>query len=116
MVGSIPPLRDMIEQFLGFSNSKSVEVVEIIMRAGQKIKPHYHKEIEELFYLVDGSATVMVDGKPFNLAKGDFLAIIPPERHQIIADDEGAHIIAIKTPALKKVDSSSESTSLPMNS
>ncbi len=83
---------------LGFSESKSVEVVEIVMKAGQKTKPHYHKEVEELFYLIDGSATIMVDGKPFNLTKGDFLAVIPPEKHQIIAGDRGVHIIAIKTP------------------
>ncbi len=87
---------------LGFSNSRSVEVVEIIMKSGQKTKPHYHKEVEELFYLIDGSATVIVEGEPIHLVKGDFLAVTPPEKHQIIAGDEGVHLIAIKTPGSEK--------------
>lgn len=84
---------------LGFDQLKQAEVVEIMMDKGQKTKAHYHSEVTEMFYVVSGEVTILVEDKANTLCKGDFLLLPPPIKHQIRANEDGTLIIAVKTPA-----------------
>lgn len=42
---------------------------------------HYHEQNEEAFYIVSGSVKVVVNGKEFLFASGDFFGIEPYDMH-----------------------------------
>jgi quercetin dioxygenase-like cupin family protein len=73
----------------------------ILLRSGQVIGEHGHKEVEETFYVLEGTPTLIVDGKPIPTARGDVFRLVPPERHDIRNDGPAhAKVIFIKTPFL----------------
>jgi quercetin dioxygenase-like cupin family protein len=39
--------------------------------------PHYHKEMEEAFYVIDGTLTALIDGKVSETGAGGFINIPP---------------------------------------
>ncbi|WP_436910146.1 cupin domain-containing protein [Halosimplex marinum] len=60
-------------------------------------KPHDHAEDghEEVYVLVDGEATVTVDGEDIAMSAGDALRIDPDERRQIEnGDTESTFVLA----------------------
>ncbi|MCD6493044.1 MAG: cupin domain-containing protein [Archaeoglobaceae archaeon] len=83
---------------LGFDQLKQAEVVEIIMEKGQKTKAHYHTKVTEMFYVVSGEATILVEDEAKTLRQGDFLLLPPTKKHQIVANESGTLIVAVKTP------------------
>ena len=83
---------------LGFDQYKQVEVVEVIMEKGQRTKKHYHSRVTEIFYIVSGTITARINDDAVTLSSGDLLVVPPNKKHQIIAGEDGAKIIAIKTP------------------
>jgi quercetin dioxygenase-like cupin family protein len=51
---------------------------------GQDFRAHYHEEMEENFYILEGSVTIVVDGKVYTLSPGEFIHIEPREVHYLI--------------------------------
>jgi quercetin dioxygenase-like cupin family protein len=51
---------------------------------GQDFRAHYHKEMEENFYILEGTITIVVEGIPHNLGPGQFIHIEPKEVHYVI--------------------------------
>jgi quercetin dioxygenase-like cupin family protein len=51
---------------------------------GQDFRAHYHKVMEENFYILEGTATIVVDGTPHSLTQGQFIHIEPEEVHYVI--------------------------------
>ncbi len=87
---------------LGFDQRKEVEVVEVIMKKGQKTRKHYHSYVTEMFYVVSGMATIKVNDESIKLPSGDFLKVTPSKKHQIVADEDETIIIAVKSPGDEK--------------
>ncbi|GHU12391.1 polyketide synthase [Spirochaetia bacterium] len=52
--------------------------------AGQDFRAHYHEIMEENFYILEGTVTIVVDGTPHTLTKGQFIHIEPLEVHYVI--------------------------------
>ncbi|GHV83101.1 polyketide synthase [Spirochaetia bacterium] len=52
--------------------------------AGQDFRAHYHNVMEENFYILEGSVTIVVDDVPHKLTKGQFIHIEPGEVHYVI--------------------------------
>jgi quercetin dioxygenase-like cupin family protein len=50
---------------------------------GQDFKAHYHNVMEENFFILEGTVTITVDGKPHTLNPGQFIHIEPGEVHYI---------------------------------
>ena len=63
---------------------------------GWEGKPHDHAENdqEEVYVLVEGSATVTVDDEAVSMTPGDALRIDPDSKRQIEADDESMFVLA----------------------
>lgn len=53
-------------------------------QAGQDFKAHYHKEMEENFFILEGEVDVVVDGTVHHLTPGQLIHIEPGEIHYLI--------------------------------
>lgn len=61
---------------------------------------HYHPEAEETYYILNGDAKILIDGKEYFLSPGDAVLINPPERHQIFASGKvDLEFIVVCAPA-----------------
>ena len=81
------------------SRAEKLSIADIIIPAGVKVKPHYHKEIEEIYFVSDGSGIMWLDGKEKKVVKGDAIVIKPGERHSIHNNtEEELRLIVTCTP------------------
>ena len=67
-------------------------------QGGQDFKAHYHKVMEENFFILEGEVDIVVDGKVHHLKVGDFIHIEPNEIHYVKNTSKG-HIKMISTLA-----------------
>ena len=70
---------------------------------GQLLGAHYHKEVEETFYVLEGEATFLVDDVEHKLVAGDAVRLEAPERHEVFNhSDQTVKMAFIKCPYLPK--------------
>jgi len=75
----------------------------ILLLPGQRLGGHYHNEVEETFYVLEGQATFYVDDVKYELATGDAIRLEAPERHDVVNNsDQAVKMIFIKCPYLPK--------------
>jgi len=73
----------------------------ILLRPGQTMGEHGHQEVEETFYVLEGTPILILDGRRIPTAPGDVFRLEPPERHDLRNEAEGpARVVFIKTPYL----------------
>ena len=73
----------------------------ILMLPGQTLGGHYHEEVEETFYIVNGKGTFVVNGEEHPAAEGDVFRMEAEDRHDIIIhSDEALKLVFIKCPYL----------------
>lgn len=58
----------------------------------------YHRLAEELYYVLSGSGTAVLDGQPHHLQTGDFLRLPPGTTHGFITQDEALEMLDVHTP------------------
>ena len=51
---------------------------------GQDFRAHYHAVMEENFFVLEGTVTIVVNGTPHDLGPGQFIHIEPNEVHYVI--------------------------------
>jgi len=64
-------------------------LAEATILAGEETVRHYHRESEEIYYLVEGAGEIEVDGERASVASGDAILIPPRAWHRIRAGDAG---------------------------
>ena len=71
----------------------------IVLKPGQELGRHCHREVEETFYFPAGSPKMVIAGKEYRVAAGDAFRVDPGEPHNIV-NDTSSDVIAvfIKTP------------------
>jgi quercetin dioxygenase-like cupin family protein len=73
----------------------------ILLRPGQGLDGHYHTEVEETFYVLEGEATLYVDNEPHHFRAGDAARLEAPERHRLINNgQQSLKMVFIKCPYL----------------
>ena len=73
----------------------------ILLLTGQSLGGHYHHQVEETFYILEGQASVDVDGTKHELEAGDAIRLKAPECHDIInKSDQPLKMVFIKSPYL----------------
>ena len=60
-------------------------LAEATIPAGEATVRHHHRVSEEMYYLVEGSATMEIDGESREVTAGDAILIPPGAWHQITA-------------------------------
>jgi len=78
----------------------------IVIPPGKSALAHYHRKSEETYYILKGSAKMVIDGQPFPLRPGQACLIHPGEIHQIFSNGEqDLEFLAISAPAWVPEDS-----------
>jgi mannose-6-phosphate isomerase-like protein (cupin superfamily) len=76
-----------IRSLLDLSNAPVVgqSLAEATLPAGTATERHHHKRSEEIYYLLEGSGRMEIDGETREVGPGDAILIPPGSRHQIHA-------------------------------
>jgi quercetin dioxygenase-like cupin family protein len=68
---------------------------------GQRLGAHYHKEVEETFYVLEGQATFLVDDVEHQFVAGDAVRLEAPACHQVLnRGEQPVKMVFIKCPYL----------------
>lgn len=67
---------------------RGVFLKELFIRKGTRSSLHYHVQKDELFYLVRGEITVVVEDQEVHMKPGDSLCISPGQPHRIIPKED----------------------------
>lgn len=81
-----------IRELLGLPTApvENQSLAEATLAPGQATERHYHAVAEELYYLLEGSGELEIDGERAQVSPGDAILIPPGARHQIRAGEGGA--------------------------
>ncbi len=66
-----------------FGGARSQSLAEAVLEPGQATQRHYHRESEEVYYLLDGTGEMEIDGERSRVGPGDAILIPPEAWHQI---------------------------------
>lgn len=58
-------------------------VAEVIIRPGGRSVRHYHRQAEEVYYILRGQGQMILDGEVRLVGPGDVVIIPPPAQHVI---------------------------------
>lgn len=67
---------------------RNQSLAEATIAAGGATVRHYHREAEELYYLLDGSGEMELDGELRRVRAGDAILIPPGAWHRLVADPD----------------------------
>jgi mannose-6-phosphate isomerase-like protein (cupin superfamily) len=71
----------------------------ILVKPGEALGGHYHEQVEETFYFVEGRGVIVVNGQEYPATPGDVYCMEPQDRHDIRNDgDAPLKLIFIKCP------------------
>ncbi|MFN0146385.1 MAG: dimethylsulfonioproprionate lyase family protein [Dehalococcoidia bacterium] len=77
----------------------------VVIRPGHSFPAHYHKVIEETYYILTGAAYIVVDGQRFSLEPGQAVVLLPGEVHEIgCAGDGPLTFMAVTAPTFDPAD------------
>jgi mannose-6-phosphate isomerase-like protein (cupin superfamily) len=95
-----------IRELLGLPTApvRNQSLAEATLTGGQATERHYHAESEEIYYVVEGSGEMELDGERRPVSVGDAVLIPPGARHQIRADADGLRFLCCCAPAYRHED------------
>lgn len=68
---------------------RNQSLAEATVEAGGATERHYHRDSEELYYVIEGEGVLEVDGERAPVQAGDAVLIPPGAWHQIRASEAG---------------------------
>jgi mannose-6-phosphate isomerase-like protein (cupin superfamily) len=77
---------EMIRELAGLAraNVQRLSLAEVIIAPGGQAREHYHHQMEEVYYLLQGQAQLTVDDETSTVGPGDTIPIPPGARHKIV--------------------------------
>ena len=95
-----------IRELLGLPTApvRHQSLAEATLAPGQTTQRHYHGESEELYYLLEGSGELELDGERRRVEPGDAILIPPGAWHQITADAAGLRFLCCCAPPYRHDD------------
>ncbi len=96
-----------IRELIGLPTSQLVRnqsLAEATLDPGQATERHYHRESEEIYFLLEGAGSMEVDGDVRDVAAGDAILIPPGARHTLQAGPEGARLLCCCAPPYRHED------------
>jgi quercetin dioxygenase-like cupin family protein len=95
-----------IRELLGLPNApvRNQSLAEATLEPGQTTERHYHAEAEEIYYVVEGSGEMELDGDRRVLSPGDAVLIPPGAWHRITAGEARLRFLCCCAPAYRHED------------
>ncbi|GAB4170571.1 MAG: hypothetical protein Fur0032_09500 [Terrimicrobiaceae bacterium] len=82
---------------------KNQSLAEARLAAGAATERHYHRDSEEFYYVLDGHASMEIDGECREVGPGDAILIPAGARHQI-KTQEGVRFLCCCAPPYRHED------------
>lgn len=80
--------------------SNILSMNEAYLDPGREVEEHQHSDAEEIFFILGGRGTMLVDDEPVPLAAGNLLLVEPGERH--LLRNNGADLLTFITILVKR--------------
>lgn len=88
------------------SNLRAVEIAMCIFAPGEIGQLHYHNQMEEIYFVLEGEGEIELNGKRHVLRSEDAIAISTGTKHQVRNTSliEPLRFVAINSPAWNPAD------------
>lgn len=87
------------------SGSTKVSFAKLIIKPGQKSRRHYHKQTEEIYYILSGSGKVRIRDEQFDVGPGYAMLMPIGVSHQITnTSDEDLIFVCADAPVFDESD------------
>jgi mannose-6-phosphate isomerase-like protein (cupin superfamily) len=95
-----------IRELLGLPTAAVVNqsLAEAALAPGQFTRRHYHREAEEVYFVLEGEGEMEVDGERADVGVGDAVLIPPGSWHQIRAAAAGLRFLCSCAPPYRHED------------
>jgi len=95
-----------IRELLGIPTApvRNQSLAEASLEPGQATERHYHRASEEIYFVLDGSGEMELDGARRRIAEGDAVLIPPGAWHELRAGDEGVRFLCCCAPPYRHED------------
>jgi len=96
-----------IRELLGLPTSALVRnqsLAEATLAPGRATERHYHRDSEEIYFLLDGGGVLEIDGESREVGAGDAILIPPGARHTLRAGPEGVLLLCCCAPPYRHED------------
>jgi mannose-6-phosphate isomerase-like protein (cupin superfamily) len=96
-----------IRELLGLPTSglvRNQSLAEAMLAPGQATARHYHRDSEEIYFLLEGGGVMEVDGATREVGKGDAILVSPGARHTLRAGAEGVRLLCCCAPPYRHED------------
>jgi mannose-6-phosphate isomerase-like protein (cupin superfamily) len=95
-----------IRELLGLPTApvRNQSLAEATLKPGQATERHYHAEAEEIYYLVEGTGELELDGERRHVGVGDAVLIPPGAWHQIRAGGQQLRFLCCCAPPYRHED------------
>jgi mannose-6-phosphate isomerase-like protein (cupin superfamily) len=95
-----------IRELLGLPTApvRNQSLAEATLEPGQATERHYHAEAEEIYYLVEGTGELELDGQLRHIGVGDAVLIPPGAWHQIRAGGQQLRFLCCCAPPYRHED------------
>ena len=87
-----------------YLHTEHQSLAEASLAPGQATRRHYHGRSEEIYLLLEGGGTLVVDGERATVAAGDAILIPAGAWHQLTAGDSGSRLLCCCVPAYSDDD------------
>ena len=82
--------------------ARNVEVLLGVIEPGGQAEPHFHSDIEQILYLLEGRVEVQMQGEKEIMEPGDTVYFPPGEKHQVdVLGNQAARLLVIYAPPLQ---------------
>jgi len=75
-----------------------VSIAEAYVEGGTETKPHVHHAAQEIYYIIDGEGTMMLNNRRIDIRTGDAVLIPSGTSHKVKAGGYGVRILCVSTP------------------
>lgn len=96
----------VIRELLGLASGPSANqsLAEATLDPGQETERHYHRESEEIYFVLEGAGEMEIDGERASVMPGDAVLIPPGAWHQIRAADARLRFLCCCAPPYRHED------------
>ena len=93
---------------LGTAPVRAHSLAEATLEAGASTRRHYHRESEEIYYVLEGAGEVEIDGERARVTAGDAALIPAGAWHEIRANGGALRFLCTCAPPYRHEDTNFE--------
>ena len=90
-----------IETLIERREEAALTAYRVHIAPGARTAVSYHRVAEELYYVLAGSGTAVLDGEPRAIQAGDFLRLPPGTTHGFVTAAESLQLLNIHSPGCR---------------